>query len=112
MLTLDELITDALAAKEKSPLGGGTVVHHCEEDREYIAATKAFLDTDPEHPEDGAVFLVCIGAIGGNFIPISDDLIADYVVYCEGKAEIDETPLPFSDWRGLEAAAREEFRQS
>lgn len=60
MLTLDELIAAALEAKAKSPLGGGTVVHHCENDREYIAATRAILDTDPECPEDGAVFLVCI----------------------------------------------------
>lgn len=59
-LTLDELIAAALDAKARSPLGGETVVHHCENDREYISATRAVLDTDPEHPEDGAVFLVCI----------------------------------------------------
>ena len=60
MMTLDELIAAALDAKAKSPLGGGTVVYHCENDREYIPSTRALLDTDPDHPEDGAVFLVCV----------------------------------------------------
>jgi len=60
MLTLDQLIAAALDAKAKSPLGGGTVVHLCERDREYIPFNRVLLDTDTAHPEDGAVFLVCI----------------------------------------------------
>jgi hypothetical protein len=60
MVTLDDLIAAALAAKAKSPLGGDTVVCLCENDREYVELTCTALDTDPEHPEDGAHFLVCI----------------------------------------------------
>ena len=56
VLTLDDLIAAALDAKAKSPLGGGTVVHLCEREREYIAFTKALLESD----EDGAVFLLCL----------------------------------------------------
>lgn len=59
-LTLDDLIAAAEAAKAKSPLGGETVVCFCEDDREYVELTRTALDTDAEHPEDGALFLVCI----------------------------------------------------
>jgi hypothetical protein len=56
ILTLDSLIEAATEAKANSPLGGETVVHLCEQDREYIAIGGTLLDVD----EDGAVFLVCI----------------------------------------------------
>lgn len=60
MLTLDDLQKAVADAITRSPLGGGTVVHLCEFNREYIPCTRAVLDTDPEAPEDGAVFIVCI----------------------------------------------------
>jgi hypothetical protein len=56
LITLDKLIAAATEAKAKSPLGGDTVVHLCEYEREYIPINGTLLDVD----EDGAVFLVCI----------------------------------------------------
>lgn len=69
MLTLDQLIAAALAARKHSPLGGETLAHLCETDREYMEVTYAALETEIESPEDGAVFLVCINKPPGRYRP-------------------------------------------
>ena len=48
-MTLDQLIIAAIEAKAKSPLGGDTIVHLCEDDLEYTTAAQAVLDTEIEH---------------------------------------------------------------
>jgi hypothetical protein len=55
-LTLDELIEKATKAREESKLGGRTVVHLCEQGREYIRFIDAVLDQDT----DGAVFVLML----------------------------------------------------
>lgn len=52
--TLTELIVAAQDAIAKSPLGGETVVHLCEFEREYRPIIGTMLECD----DNGAVFLV------------------------------------------------------
>ena len=53
-ITIDDLIERLTVAKQVSPLKGDTVVHLCEEDREYIPFNDAKLDVD----QNGAVFIL------------------------------------------------------
>ena len=54
VLTIDDLIVRLEAAKKVSKLGGNTVVHLCEDFREYVPISDTVLDED----QDGAVFLL------------------------------------------------------
>ncbi len=56
MVTISEAIKILTEAAECSPLGGDTVIHLCEDEREYLPFDRARLDAD----DAGAVFLFCL----------------------------------------------------
>lgn len=51
MVTIDEAIRHLTLLRQQSPLGGGTVLVLCEQNREYEEIHKITLDTDPDMGE-------------------------------------------------------------
>lgn len=48
MLTIDDAISKLTELREKSSLGGKTILVLCEQNREYEEFSKITLDTDPD----------------------------------------------------------------
>lgn len=57
MITIDDAIIQLTKLREKSPLGGETVIVLCEQDREYEEFHEITLGTDPDMGEPNGLIL-------------------------------------------------------